>query len=114
MIQDVFKNAWNLLCQTDPRAAEMLMPRVVKVHSRIGKVLRAEPVAALYEQNKVHHLGSFPLLEDQLCSYVPRQSRKSPDRMDALVWAITELAGIDGEELQLTNQFSEWESIAPY
>jgi phage terminase large subunit-like protein len=54
-----------------------------------GKQTRAEPVAALYEQGKVHHVGSFELLEDQMCQWVPGE--KSPDRMDALVWALTEL-----------------------
>jgi phage terminase large subunit-like protein len=54
-----------------------------------GKHTRAEPVAALYEQGKVHHVGSFPALEDQMCTWVPGED--SPDRMDALVWALTEL-----------------------
>lgn len=54
-----------------------------------GKHTRAEPVAALYEQGKVHHIGSFPQLEDQMCTWVPGED--SPDRMDALVWALTEL-----------------------
>jgi phage terminase large subunit-like protein len=54
-----------------------------------GKQTRAEPVAALYEQGKVHHVGPFELLEDQMCQWVPGE--KSPDRMDALVWALTEL-----------------------
>ena len=61
------------------------------VHASRGKQIRAEPVAALYEQGKVHHVGCFPLLEDQMCEWVPGE--KSPDRMDALVWAITELMG---------------------
>jgi phage terminase large subunit-like protein len=55
-----------------------------------GKRLRAEPVAALYEQGKVSHVGSFPDLEDEMCSAIG-QGGKSPDRMDALVWAVTEL-----------------------
>lgn len=55
-----------------------------------GKAVRAEPVAALYERGLVHHVGSFPHLEDELCSWVPGQS-KSPNRLDALVWAVTEL-----------------------
>ena len=59
------------------------------VHASRGKQIRAEPIAALYEQGKVHHVGTFPLLEDQMCEWVPGE--KSPDRMDALVWAITEL-----------------------
>jgi phage terminase large subunit-like protein len=54
--------------------------------------VRAEPVAALYEQGKVHHVGCFAKLEDQMCSYdAQNASDKSPDRMDALVWALTEL-----------------------
>ncbi|MBE6366731.1 MAG: DNA-packaging protein [Lentisphaerae bacterium] len=57
-----------------------------------GKYLRAEPIAALYEANRVHHVGIFPELEDQMCSYQPG-SQKSPDRLDALVWALTELSG---------------------
>ena len=54
-----------------------------------GKQVRAEPVAALYEQGRVHHVGSFPLMEDEMCLWIPGE--KSPNRMDALVWAITEL-----------------------
>ncbi len=67
------------------------------VRASDNKYTRAEPIAALYEQGRVHHMGSFPELEDQLCGYVPRSSRKSPDRMDALVWCIVELLGIDRE-----------------
>lgn len=55
-----------------------------------GKVTRAEPIASLYELNKVKHVGNFNILEDQCCSYSPGVS-SSPDRMDALVWCITEL-----------------------
>ena len=61
------------------------------VHASRGKIVRAEPVAALYEQGKIHHVGTFPELEDEMCSYVPGLSAKSPNRMDAKVWAITEL-----------------------
>jgi predicted phage terminase large subunit-like protein len=62
------------------------------VHASRGKTTRAEPVSALYEQGKVHHFGTFPDLEDQMCEWVPG-AEKSPDRCDALVWAITELEG---------------------
>jgi predicted phage terminase large subunit-like protein len=62
-----------------------------EVHASRGKVTRAEPVAALYEQNRVHHVGAFPLLEDQLCQWTPDMFDGSPDRLDALVWAITDL-----------------------
>jgi phage terminase large subunit-like protein len=58
-------------------------------HASRGKVARAEPVAALYEQDRVKHVGMFPKLEDQLCTWV--QGDKSPDRLDALVWAFSEL-----------------------
>ncbi len=65
------------------------------VHAARGKVARAEPVAALYEQGRVHHLGAFPALEDQMCGFVHDFDRAaagySPDRVDALVWALSEL-----------------------
>ena len=56
-----------------------------------GKMLRAEPISALYEQEKVFHTNIFPQLEDQMCSYTG-DNKKSPDRLDALVWALTELS----------------------
>jgi phage terminase large subunit-like protein len=65
---------------------------VKMVHASRGKQVRAEPVVALYEQRRVHHVGAFPELEDQLCQWDPMHSTSSPDRLDALVWAITELA----------------------
>jgi len=69
------------------------------VRASRGKLTRAEPVAALYEQGRVHHLGVFPQLEDQMCGFVPadqgdlgpRLAGCSPDRVDALVWALTDL-----------------------
>lgn len=61
------------------------------VYATRGKVLRAEPIVALYEQGKVWHADYFPALEEQLCSYIPGQTRKSPDRLDALVWALSDL-----------------------
>lgn len=59
------------------------------VRASRGKQIRAEPVAALYEQGRVHHVGQLGALEDQMCTWVPGE--KSPDRLDALVWALTEL-----------------------
>jgi phage terminase large subunit-like protein len=58
-----------------------------------GKWVRAEPVAALYEQGKVKHVGAFPQLEDEMCAFGPDglAEEKSPNRLDAMVWAITEL-----------------------
>ena len=66
------------------------------VRASRGKLVRAEPIAALYEQGKVSHVGMFKELEDQLCSYSPT-SKKSPDRLDALVWALTELSQSTGK-----------------
>lgn len=61
------------------------------VHASRGKLTRAEPVSLLYEQGKVHHVGAFPALEDQMVTWVPGDD--SPDRMDALVWAVTPILG---------------------
>ena len=61
------------------------------VRATRGKITRAEPIVALYEQGKVWHTHSFPKLEDQLCSYIPGKTPSSPDRLDALVWALSEL-----------------------
>ena len=63
-----------------------------KVTATRGKYVRAEPIAALYEQGRVHHVGYFGDLEDQMCEFEPGVNQDSPDRMDALVWALTELS----------------------
>jgi phage terminase large subunit-like protein len=74
------------------RAADANAPVRVITASR-GKVLRAEPVSALYEQGLVHHVGRFAVLEDQLCAFTTQGYRGegSPDHADALVFAVTEL-----------------------
>lgn len=61
------------------------------VHASRGKLTRAEPVSALYEQRRVHHVGVFGPLEDQMTSYDGSRSGASPDRLDALCWGLTEL-----------------------
>ncbi len=65
------------------------------VRASRGKVIRAEPAAALYEQKRIHHIGAFPTLEDQMCAFASDFDRVSagfsPDRVDALVWALTDL-----------------------
>ena len=61
------------------------------VNASKGKQTRAEPIAALYEQGKVHHVGEHAKLEDQMTTWQPLKAKKSPDRMDALVWALTDL-----------------------
>ena len=82
----------SVIAQADPSVP------VVKVRATRGKYLRAAPVALLYEQNRVRHVGAFPELEDEMCSLGPDGllNGASPDRLDALVWAITHLA-LDGK-----------------
>jgi len=69
-----------------------------------GKVVRAEPISAIYEQGKASHVGEFPDLEDEMCSFTPSgfTGDHSPDRTDAMVWAMTEL--MQGS----TYSFSGW------
>ncbi len=59
------------------------------VHASRGKQVRAEPVSVIYSQGRAHHVGAFPMLENELCQWEPGQ--KSPNRLDALVWGATEL-----------------------
>ena len=72
-------------------------PTVKLISASRGKATRAEPISALYEQGRVHHVGSFAKLEDEMCQWTPGD--KSPNRMDALVWAITELKLFGGGSL---------------
>lgn len=65
------------------------LPRVVMVHASRSKQARAEPIAALYERGEVHHIGTLPALEEELATWVP--GLPSPNRLDAAVWALSEL-----------------------
>ena len=77
----------NILRQVDANVS------VKKVYATRGKFVRAEPVAALYSEGRVVHVGEFPALENQMCDFGPEglSEGRSPDRVDALVWALTEL-----------------------
>ncbi len=77
----------NVIRQVDANAP------VKKVHASRGKFARAEPISALYAENRVVHVGEFPALENQMCDFGPEglSEGRSPDRVDALVWALTEL-----------------------
>jgi phage terminase large subunit-like protein len=75
--------AWQVIEAIDPSVSYR------GVHARFGKRLRAEPIASRYEQGRVHHVGTFPEIEDQLCMWQPGD--ESPDRLDALVHAFTDL-----------------------
>jgi phage terminase large subunit-like protein len=76
------------------KAVDRSVP-VELVHASRGKVVRAEPISALYEQGRVHHCGRFDLLEDQMCMFsidnIRSASNGSPDRVDALVWGLTKI-----------------------
>jgi phage terminase large subunit-like protein len=83
------------------------------VHASRSKQARAEPVSALYEQGRVHHLGTFPELEDQMSEWVPGTGARSPDRLDALVWALTELM-LEQDDYQTLVYDDEPELISQY
>jgi phage terminase large subunit-like protein len=76
------------------RAADAVLP-IALVHASTGKAARAEPIAALYQSGKVRHAGLFAALEDEMCGLMTggryEGPGRSPDRADALVWALTEL-----------------------
>jgi phage terminase large subunit-like protein len=84
------------LVSTVIRTADPTVP-VTLVHAARGKRTRAEPISLLYEQGRVAHTEPYPELEDQMCSYTGAPGEDSPDRMDALVWALSEVMGVSAE-----------------
>lgn len=88
-------NNGGLMVEATIRTVDASVP-YKEVRASRGKAVRAEPISALYEQGLVHHVGSFAALEDQMCSFTSDFDRArngySPDRLDALVWALTELS----------------------
>lgn len=84
------KNQGGEMVESVIRAADRNVP-VSLVHATRGKLVRAEPISALYEQNRIHHIGRFDQLEDQMCTFAADYDRAngSPDRMDALVWGLS-------------------------
>lgn len=87
MATHVLTSAAEKLYREKRRASRTVV--IHTVHASRGKATRAEPVAALDEQGRIHHVGLFPRLEDQCATWVPGQT--SPDRMDARVWLFTDL-----------------------
>ena len=79
------------------------------VHASRGKQVRAEPISALYEKGRAHHVGTFAALENEMCLWVPGQ--QSPNRMDALVWAGTELMIQRGVNWADVSELGETEAI---
>lgn len=89
---------------------------VVQVRATRGKRTRAEPISALYEQGRVHHVGMLAELEDQLCTWDAGTGQKSPDRLDALVWALTNLMIDEGLPASVPaprtrTPLSRWDSV---
>lgn len=88
------KNQGGEMVSTVIKSVDRSVP-VKLVHASRGKVIRAEPISALYEQGRVHHVGRFDRLEDQMCEFsidnVRNSSTGSPDRVDALVWGLSEI-----------------------
>ena len=82
MVEYVLRTAANALFTNQQRVTKDIAFK--KVHASKGKYTRAEPISALYEQSKIHHIRFYDDLEDEMCSWVVGE--KSPDRLDALVW----------------------------
>jgi hypothetical protein len=94
----VLKRAWR------DRGGEGSAP-IRRVNASKGKKLRAQPVAMRYEQGRVHHVGSFPELEDQLTTWIPEEDPNSPDRLDAMVHAATHFLRRDRGEMVATSPY---------
>jgi phage terminase large subunit-like protein len=88
------KNQGGLMVESTLKAVDRSVP-VELVTATRGKVVRAEPISALYEQGRIHHVGYFDKLEDQMClfsiDFIRSASNGSPDRVDALVWGLTKI-----------------------
>lgn len=88
-------------------AVDPLAP-VTLVHASRGKRTRAEPIAALYEQGRVSHVRPYPELEDQLCSFTGSAGEDSPDRLDALVWGLSELFDVRVDDTKVWGAGPQW------
>lgn len=101
------------LVESNVRSIDKTIP-FKQVRASRGKAVRAEPIASFDEQGRLHHTGIFPILEDQLCQWEPGVSTWSPNRLDALVWAITELM-LEGDIWQSPDwtYLSNLQAVAP-
>ncbi|MDR1269503.1 MAG: phage terminase large subunit [Planctomycetaceae bacterium] len=86
------------------KSTNRMLP-ITEVFAKRSKILRAEPIAAMYERGEVSHVGEFTDLEDQMCSYTGLDSEGSPDNLDALVYALTALSDQIGNVTQISGHF---------
>jgi phage terminase large subunit-like protein len=100
---DVLKDAYVELRDQDHLFPAKTSPPIKTVDSRIGKKLRAEPVAMRYEQATVHHLGTFTSLENEMLNFDPTDSHNSPNRMDAMVHAARHLMAGEKKRIRLVD-----------
>lgn len=99
MVKQTIVTTWRAM-RAEGLLPDIPEPRIIAVHASRGKRARAEPIAALYEQGRMHHVGSLPRYEDQWTTWVPGvESEDSPDRMDAGVWGATVLAQAFSERI---------------
>jgi phage terminase large subunit-like protein len=105
---DVLKDAYVELRDQDNLFPAGTSAPIKSIDSRIGKKLRAEPVAMRYEQGTVHHLGTFSSLENEMLNFDPTDSHNSPNRMDAMVHACRHLMAGEKRRIRLVNPQSLW------
>jgi phage terminase large subunit-like protein len=89
------------------RAYDPSVP-VVKMHASKGKQQRAEPIVLTFQRGKTHIVGRMPALEDELCGWTPDGNMPSPGRLDAMVWALTELGAVKRPEPEWVRRNREW------
>ena len=107
MVESVIRQAVINARQKDSTIGEV---PVKLVWASRRKATRAEPISAIAEKGRIHHAGSFPQLEDELCMWIPGDA--SPNRLDAMVWAMTELSVIPEQDFTIT--YEDRVEISPY
>lgn len=107
-MEDVLTDAFVEARDSDLLFPARTNPPLKTVDSRIGKKLRAEPVAMRYEQGTVHHVGTFTDLEEEMLNFDPTDSHNSPNRMDALVHACRHLMAGEKRRVRITSASNLW------
>jgi len=107
-MSDVLTDAYAEARDSDMMFPEKTRPPLKMVDSRVGKRLRAEPVAMRYEQSTVHHVGTFKELEEEMLNFDPSDSHNSPNRMDALVHACRHLMAGEKKRVRVSSPQNLW------